>query len=227
MTAPTYQSTTVTDFGSDSTNHSANMPATVNAGDLLLALVATDGNPTITTPSGWTLLLSVPSSIEPAFGLYGKVAAGTEGGTTVNWVTSASERGSIHILRVSSWFGSLDGVISGAGRCAGTFNDACLSIGSTAKDVLWIAAQWKSSATAWGTVPSGYSNENKTNISEDSSSSASIASATKAATQNRESISTMWNAVSGFFNGLVAVLPTAGSSAGGAAQLVNTSGLVA
>lgn len=38
----------------DITNHVVNLPANISAGDCLLVFFASDGNPTITFPGGWT-----------------------------------------------------------------------------------------------------------------------------------------------------------------------------
>ncbi len=190
MTA-TWQSTTVTDFGSDATTHAANMPATVNAGDLLLATAAFDSSSTtITTPSGWTLL-QAGFSADPVGGLYAKVAGGTEGGTTVDWATNNSQRGSVHVIRVTDWYGTLDGLRWALGYA----NDWIgLSIGGTAQDLLWVAIEYKSSGSAWNAgPPSGYSNNTKSGVGEDTTVSASIATATKAASAASENITTLWN----------------------------------
>lgn len=56
------------------------MPATVNAGDILLLGV---WNANITPPTGWTLVDS-SNNVSDRMRLYFKSAAGTEGGTTVN-----------------------------------------------------------------------------------------------------------------------------------------------
>ena len=58
------------------------MPATVDAGDLLLMHFVNDGNATVTTPAGWTLLNSTLNGTQVRSGWYYKLAAGTEGGTT-------------------------------------------------------------------------------------------------------------------------------------------------
>jgi hypothetical protein len=207
---PVRESCTVTDFGSDATSHAANMPATANAGNLLLALVAFDGSSTtITTPSGWTLI-TANASLDPVVGVYAKVAAGTEGGGTVDWVTSNSQRGSVHVYRMSSWYGSLDGVLVSMGAAGTSSSAISLRTGERSLDIHWIVAEMKSSGTAFGTVPSGYTNEAKTNISEDTSSSASIASATRTNSSNKEEVSALWNTVSSFLTVLIAVLPVGG-----------------
>jgi hypothetical protein len=222
MTAPTYQSTTVTDFGADATTHNAVMPATVNAGDLLLALVAFDGTCTITTPSGWTLLLGAVASSDPQVGIYGKVADGTEDGTNVNFITSNSQRGSVHVIRVTAWAGVLSGVRAAIGRTAAIGSQINLSIGDT-DDVLWVAAQAKSLTAVWGTAPSGYSNENKTNVSEDTTTSASIASATKTATSVFSESVVLWLDGTTGFSILVGIRATApGGTVSGGSPVVGS-----
>ena len=192
---PTYQSTTVTDFGADATAHAANMPATVNPGDLLLAIAAFDmgAGTTITTPSGWTLLGAQEGSTLIASSFYGKVAVGDEDSATVDFVTSDAQRGSVHVFRVSGWAGALDAIRLSSSSAGAASRDR-LSIGTVARDILWIAAQIKSSATAWGaTQPSGYSNVSKTNASEDTTVSASIASASRTNSAFEELITAWWN----------------------------------
>src|SRR5439155_787842 len=51
---PTIQSVTSTSFPTDSTTHNVQMPATVNAGDLLIVFFADHGTPGMNYPSGWT-----------------------------------------------------------------------------------------------------------------------------------------------------------------------------
>lgn len=85
-------SPTVTPFGSGA-SHPANMPSVVVAGRILLAhVVNDDGNDTVTTPDGWTLIDSTPDgSAEVRAGWYKRLADGSEGGTTVNFATATSE----------------------------------------------------------------------------------------------------------------------------------------
>lgn len=195
MAVPTYQSTTVTDFSSDATTHNANMPATVTAGDLLLALACFDAaTTTITTPAGWTVIWVGTSGDDPIIGVYGKRAAGTEGGTTVDFATSNAQRGSVHVIRLTAWAGYVDAIriaLTDTGNALG--NAVAIALGPTSRDYLFVGAQLKSSTATWGTAPSGYSNEAKTNVSEDLNTSGSIASATKTGTANSERISSAWS----------------------------------
>jgi hypothetical protein len=102
---------TPSSFSSASVNHNVNMPPVVKAGDLLFALVSLRGSSDsggVTTPSGWTLLASAGAA---SFrGWYVKVADGTEGGTTVNFVSGNTCGGAAQVYRVTEWHG---GIVSG------------------------------------------------------------------------------------------------------------------
>lgn len=100
-------STTVTSFGSDATAHAVSMPATVEKGALLLCFFANDGTATVTTPTGWTAIDSATDGAAMRLGVYAKKADGTEGGTTVDFVTSATERAAAQVIRFAkgTWYG--------------------------------------------------------------------------------------------------------------------------
>lgn len=70
-------------------SHPVDMPATVNEGDLLLILCATDGNRTHVEPSGWDELADASEGFVSG-AAFMRRADGTEGGTTVNVVLGAS-----------------------------------------------------------------------------------------------------------------------------------------
>ncbi|MCK4843505.1 MAG: hypothetical protein KAS83_00835, partial [Dehalococcoidia bacterium] len=97
LAAPVVTSVTETTFGSDTTDHYVSMPATVDAGNLLIVLFTNDGSDTVTTPAGWNELASnsIPNRVR--FSVYYKIAAGTEGGTTVNFVTAGSEQAAAQV----------------------------------------------------------------------------------------------------------------------------------
>ncbi len=80
------------------------MPATVNARDLLLCIFTNDGAATVTTPSGWTskgTQLSSNSGVRQR--VFAKIASGSEDGTTVDFVTSASESAAAQVYRVTEY----------------------------------------------------------------------------------------------------------------------------
>ena len=205
MATPTYQSTTVTDFGSDATSHAANMPATVTAGDLLLAVAAFDSaSTTITTPSGWTRLIDIGG--DPVAGVFAKVAAGTEDGSTVDFATSNVQRGSVHVLRVTAWQGTLLG-LGAANAFIGTTAIIGLSPSPTSRDYLFVVAQVKSTSGTFGATPTNWINEAKTGAGEDTVASASVATATRAITGTATDANPLWISLSGHPAFIMAVWP--------------------
>ncbi|KKL52238.1 hypothetical protein LCGC14_2287490, partial [marine sediment metagenome] len=91
---PQVQSVTETPFLSNTTTHNVSMPATVNSGDLLIAHLTFDASASVnSTPTDWT-----PVDAN-RLNLYMKVADGTEGGTTVDFPTTAIEAGAAQVHR--------------------------------------------------------------------------------------------------------------------------------
>lgn len=104
MTAPTVESITTQSFNSGDTTHNVTMPATVNAGDLLVLGISFYVGGAITTPAGWTALC-VDTIITGTShcAIYGKLAVGTEGGTSVNVATANPALGASHVYRITGW----------------------------------------------------------------------------------------------------------------------------
>lgn len=99
-TPPQVMSITSSTFGADTTDHQVDMPATVDNGDLLIVGFSNDGNATVTTPSGWTLLGSDTGQGTVRGSWYYRIADGTEGGTQVNFETSAAENAAAQVHRI-------------------------------------------------------------------------------------------------------------------------------
>lgn len=103
---PTVASVTQTASIASGTNHNVSMPATVAAGDLLMLWIRTGtASNTATAPSGWTQIQSTQTGTAgPAnyirLSAYYKVAAGTEGGTTVNVTTDVATTGDAQVVRI-------------------------------------------------------------------------------------------------------------------------------
>jgi len=135
------------------TSHNALMPATVNAGDLLLCFLATDAGATITTPAGWTLLNSTANSTTMRGSWYYKIAAGTEGGTSVDFVTSAAVTGNaqVHRFQAGTFTGTPECSAAATGNTT-TPNPPSLSPTFGAQNTFWIA----SAATDNSNTPTGY-----------------------------------------------------------------------
>lgn len=88
-------------------------PATVDAGDILIAHVYFEGTATApNTPSGWTLL-SGPHVVETSIGrhwVYGLIAAGTEDGAAVAFGSQAVT--TMRAARIYSFSGRVSGTIT-------------------------------------------------------------------------------------------------------------------
>jgi hypothetical protein len=152
LPTPNVVSTTPSSLPS-STGHTVAMPASVTAGDLLLMLCCFSGASARTTPTGWTLVGS-----SGLCGIFAKVSDGTEGGTTVNVITVASELCAAQVLRINKWFGSLTGLsvnmLTGAPAAAG---DPPSSTPGWTDRTLWMAV---ASIGALNTItdPANYGN---------------------------------------------------------------------
>jgi len=134
------ESVTESNFPSDTTSHAVPMPATVSAGNALIAIITNDGSATITTPSGWTQLYTLANGTALRGGAYAKVASGSEGGTTVDFVTSAVETLAAQVYRISGWAGAIAGIEAAT--------PGSVTTGTTA-DPPALAPSWGSAATMW------------------------------------------------------------------------------
>jgi hypothetical protein len=194
-TAPSFpivESVTTTSFPTDSTSHLVQMPATVNAGDLLIAFTVFDDRPNVNTPAGWTFFFGwgcCPD--EPKFSMHAKRATGTEGGTTVDFVTTdagfgfgAAQKGAAQVYRITGWrdSGILTNDIAWANDCCydgATANPDSPALNPTHWDVentLWIAAYGADDDHDGTAYPTNYAGGTFTE-SDSSATSASMGSA--------------------------------------------------
>jgi len=154
LAAPVVDSVTETAFGTDTTNHYVDMPATVNAGDLLIVIFTNDGIATVTTPAGWTELASDKRGIAVRLSAYYKIAVGDEDGTTVNFVSSMAEEAAAQVYRITNWHGTSPPEISTAATGISTAPDpASLNpAGWDLEDTLWIAVAGQDRGDQSGTT---------------------------------------------------------------------------
>ncbi|MGD9157288.1 MAG: hypothetical protein PVG39_02685 [Desulfobacteraceae bacterium] len=137
MAFPSVSSVTETQVSSASTTHDINMPASVDADDLLLVFIAFSLLPTPGTPSGWTLLRE-----DGIFCTYAKKTDGTEGGTAVNFSTSSSCTAAAQCYRITNWYEDITNGVniyytSGSGANP---DPPSLTTAWGSDDNLWIAA---------------------------------------------------------------------------------------
>jgi hypothetical protein len=138
---PIVESVTQTIFDADTTSHLVEMPPSTVDGQLLIIVIVTFGSTgTITTPDDWSVLAQ-----EVVTGLrlssFIRTSDGTEGGTTVDVVTSVARKAVAHVYQVSSWAG---------------VEAVDLSNGTTdLPDPPALAPSWGSAKTLWLTASAG------------------------------------------------------------------------
>ncbi len=135
-------------FSTGATSQNVTMPATVDAGDLLVILYTTDGNTAPTVPAGWTRPTNgtATQGTNVTGSVFVKDAAGTEDGTNVNISTgAASEEAAAQVIRIpaSKWEGNIASVeIPTAAATASSTTHNPPSANPTGWDVentLWIS----------------------------------------------------------------------------------------
>jgi len=100
------------------TSHTINLPASIASGDLLIAIVASDGTPTFTWPAGWTSLFAAntagsESRIEARY----RIATGSEG-ASITVTTSASEMTCHMTMRITGHYASTTAPEAGGSNAA-------------------------------------------------------------------------------------------------------------
>lgn len=223
MAFPAIASTTTTLTATEVTTHTGNYPATVNADDLLVLLYASGwGGGTVTTPTGYDGTIKFDASNGTSSRLSGfvKKAAGTEGGGTVDVVTSDAAQGIIRIFRITGWYNTLSGGVEFG--TAATGNDASpdspnLAPAWGSADNLWIAAHGTRGLTADTTAyPSGYSGGTYSENAAENGSACGMGSAYKQATAASENPGVFTNANSAYWVAqTIAIRPSAGGGGGG------------
>lgn len=155
-------------FNTDTTTHNVTMPATVDPGDLLLVLFSSDTNDAVTTPGGgWAAISTQTRGTAIRGSVYALKAAGTEDGSTVNFVTATINQASSQVYRIpaGSWYD--DGTVTNSVEAAsvdpgGTTNAPNPpSLNPTNWDVadtLWISYAAGSEYASVSSYPSNYTN---------------------------------------------------------------------
>lgn len=94
------------------------LPATVSAGDLLVAMHYDIGNEAIpATPSGWTLINSITSGAAAGtLGIIVKIADGTEGGASLSWLPGTDNNYAAFSLTPDATITSLGSVTGAASQ---------------------------------------------------------------------------------------------------------------
>jgi hypothetical protein len=163
-TFPVVNSVTSTVFDTNTNAHNVNMPATVDANDLLIGLFTSDENPTVTV-SGWTQIgTTAANGTALNASVWAKLAAGTEDGTTVNFNTSSTQQAAAQVYRIqagtwrnSGTLGSDINISSGVSATTQTPNPPSLDPGSWGtENTLWLAYAAGSRYDSVTNYPVGY-----------------------------------------------------------------------
>lgn len=205
MAFPSIASETTTIFDAVATSHLANYPATVNAGELLLLIFSTGWYiQNVSTPTGYDGTVKFGADNANVNSLYGfvKVAAGTEGGGTINVVSSETIQGVARIFRISGWYGTVAGVEFGTAATGSSANPDAPNLTPSwgALDTLWFAVEGTYNRSAdVSSYPSGYSGGAYSEVVNDNGSPCGLGTAYKTANAASENPGTYTNAASDYW----------------------------
>jgi len=121
----------------NNTDHTVNMPAGVESGDLLIALFSADGNSAITFPGGWTQLYQQANGVSVISGVWYRVSDGGEG-ATITVTTGAAEMSGHTTFRITGYYGTPEVGVVATGTSVNP-NPPNLAPSWGAENSLWIA----------------------------------------------------------------------------------------
>lgn len=128
------------------------LPATITAGNTLLAIMVIAQNRTVTPPSGWTLIGSNPHEGGANGGtyVYRKTATGSEGGTKPSWDTGSAARSAFAFYELD--VGNIEVLFSQ------TNDPPALTPSGGNRQYTWIVhnSQYGTGARAYTAAPSTY-----------------------------------------------------------------------
>ncbi len=156
-------------FALEDNNHLVTMPSTVDAGDLLLVLIATDGSTAVTDPDGagaWTQIAAASDTGNNVRGtIFAKDAAGTEDGTTVDFATGATnEKAATQVYRIpaAKWDGNIANVEASAASTSRVRQILIQELKScrwaTPENTLWLSFVAGSRYASVTTYPTNHTN---------------------------------------------------------------------
>lgn len=160
-TFPVVESVTETDFATSVTSMAVNMPATVNAGDRLIALCHVRNAGTWSTvPTGWTNLAEQAGGAAVGeLSIFEKIADGTEDGGTATWVTGTGTSAAWQVICISGAHASTASEVTTASGDSSSANppSETASWGGSENN-LWLAVAGHSaiSASAFSAAPAGF-----------------------------------------------------------------------
>lgn len=204
-------------FPTPASSHDVTLPASVDAGDLLLLLTASLDLFAPNPPTGWTTVNKGGFSTAQ-LGVYALVATGDEGGTTVNVDIPGAEPSPMasQMYRVTNWYGDLSGIeaASFALAVSAAPDPGVLTPSWGSADTLWLAvvASGDDGALA-SAAPADYADLLTTQSAATADASCSLASARRALTAASEDPGTFtWAASQSLTATTVAIRPAVTSA---------------
>lgn len=159
-------SVTPTVSGSSSTTHAIAMPAQVQAGDLLLMLVAPQQTATaVIPPAGWDVVYQRGTTPDQSVvtGIFSRVATGSEGGGTATITIGASRHIAAQVHRISGAVARAGLRVSAAMNANFTgsniFPPALTNSWGAGNASLWITGSLLRAAVSMSSLPSDYSGD--------------------------------------------------------------------
>jgi hypothetical protein len=140
MAFPQVRSTTSSEQNLDQTNQPHTLAGTINAGDLIVEIIALDSNTSLSWPAGWTNIAGLTGSPSSAMGVHAryKIADGTEDGTTITPVAGGAQKSTGICLVFFDYSGIPEAAGANSGGGSGP-NPPSLSPSWGAADTLWVA----------------------------------------------------------------------------------------
>lgn len=145
-------------------SHPLNLPSGISSGDLLLVFAAFNGLPTVTDPSGWTVLVSKTNT--DTYRIYAKIASGSEGSTVTVALSGANRAASVS-YRLTGARSTIDttatssatiSISSASDANTATPDPPSLTPAWGSAENLWIAATFASdSSFTFSSYPTNYS----------------------------------------------------------------------
>jgi len=136
MAAPTVNTANESSLTTAGTSHTVSLPATVNAGDLLIVLFGHAVSATIDALAGWNEL--VDDGATNGVGVLWKRAVGNEDGTTITLVTSAATKSTHISYSITGANNTTAPAISTVATGTTNAPDPTTCNPGTSKDRLWI-----------------------------------------------------------------------------------------
>lgn len=157
MAYPTTAAATTTTFATSVTSMAVNMPASISAGDLLIAAVGVRNAGTWTPPADWQVLEEKTGGGSVGeTGVWYKIATGSEGATQT-WTAGTATTAAWHVFKITNWHGTTPPEHVAANGDVAAVNPPNVTPSWGSDDNLWIALAGSSAqAMTFTGAPANY-----------------------------------------------------------------------